>query len=421
MTNQNRRVVNTIRRAATPGPVQRKSIRNRTQATARKLLKRRVLRRRRGATAPVVRLDPPEYIPQEGGLHMLGLHSFAQHMTDEGWQMQEGLALAGYRLWGPGYPDDQRDVPTILNLAAPVRTLIVQDKREWDPGSSTCLNKDAGFQNYHHLSHRPDIFKLTICKDAHQEPHYHRDAAEQMGYHGWIAYYHPDIVCALAPYIRREHLIRTWHSVDPAKIPPYGANPRDRTCLLSGNAARDYYPLRNRLYANAQYLPVETRSFPGYAANGPDTDNYLFALTHYKVAICTASRLGYALRKLIEATACGCRVITNLPEIDVLPEIEGNLIRISSDIPLHALSKLIRHTADTYEKDKQEDFAKRAQAFYDYRRRGRELAAEIERLRLNYGKDANAAPTPHDEVPEGSPPDSVAPGSPTNLGDAELR
>lgn len=326
----------------------------------------------------------PAYVhdPDRPARDFLAVAAFQRHMTDEGWQLQEGLRHAGYRLWGHGYPDADVDVNTILKKTQP-GVMIVQDKREWDSGRAGCFEKGHDFRHVEVLARDPSIFRVTICKDAHQDPGYHADFANQIGCHAWITYYHADAICPLSAYLRRQHLLRTWHSVDADKVPPYSPDNR-RTCLLSGAHGMRVYPLRHRLFRNAQYLPVETREHPGYAAEGCDTDNFLFALAHYKVAICTASSLNYALRKIIEATACGCRVITNLPAWDALPMIDGNLIRVPSHISLPEISALISRAANEYDPATQAAFAAAACDFYDFRRRGRELAAAIDALRQNY-------------------------------------
>lgn len=314
----------------------------------------------------------------------LGLHSFARHMTDEGAQLQNGLQTAGYTMWGRQYPNAATDVVRILRDASP-GVAVIQDKREWDPARPGCFDKEAAFQHVAALQADNRIFKVTVCKDAHHDPEYHAAFAADIGCHAWITYYHPDSICRLAPYLRRQHLLRTWHSINPEFVPPFTDQDR-RGCLLSGNATPRYYPLRARLVKNAAYLPLEVRAHPGYHADGSDTNDYLFALSHYKVAICTASRLGYALRKLIEATACGCRVITDLPAYDVLPEIDENLVRISPDIKLHDMAQLINRLAAEYDPAQQEHYAKRACRFYDYRQRGFALAQAIDTMRANYNE-----------------------------------
>lgn len=325
------------------------------------------------------------YAPERSERLFLGLESFARHMTDEGFQLQEGLRLQGYSLWGKGYPAPYAvtDVGKILRDRTP-GVVIVQDKREWDPSRSGCFDKSAAFHRVGRLALQKDVFRVTICKDAQQDPDYHGHFANEIGAHAWIVYYHPNAICPLAPYLRRPHLIRTYHSVDPAKVPAFRAEGR-RPCLLSGSLSRAAYPLRYRLAQHASVIPgMDVQKHPGYHAEGCETDDYLSLLSCYRVSIATASKYGYALRKIIESTACGCRVITDLPAFDVLPEIDDNLVRISPDMHLLEMADLIRRVEAEYDAERQEFFAKKAVEYYDFRRRGEAIAQAIERLRKTY-------------------------------------
>jgi hypothetical protein len=126
---------------------------------------------------------------------------------------------------------------------------------------------------------------------------------------------------------------------------------------------------------------------PGYAMAGCATPAFLQILNRFKVAICTSSVYGYALRKIIEATACGCVVVTDFPADEILPEIDDNLVRIHPRIGLPRLAALIGRLTDSYEIDLQRHYAERARAFYDYRAIGCRLAADIEALRCSYSRD----------------------------------
>lgn len=362
---------------------------NRQRQTIRKTGTRRqtVIRVHRtgpSPPSPPPKLDPRSYLPDETRQDQLffGLESFAKHMTDEGWQLQEGLRLAGYEMWGRGYPNNSVDVPQILKQRR-VKTAIMQDKREWDAGREGCLDKHAAFLHSQELRRDRSIFRVTVLKDAHQDAKYHADAADEIGCHAWITYYLPDAVARLAPYVRRQHLIRTYHTVDAAAVPPYNAEGR-RCCLLSGAVRKDVYPLRHRLSSYAEYLPIEVKGHPGYHADGPETPDFLYMLSQYRIAICTASIYNYALRKIIEATACGCVVITDLGDNDPLPEIDGNLVRVPRTIPLHEMRELILNLSNSYDPVRQAHFAEKAKAFYDYRVQGCRLAQAIESMRLAY-------------------------------------
>jgi hypothetical protein len=314
---------------------------------------------------------------------MLGMEPFINHTTDEGWQLQCGLEFAGYDLWGPRFANDCADVAEILARTNP-QTVIVQDKREWDPANPACFDHGVAFHNLDALRERDDVFRLTICKDAHHSTEYYRRCYEEMGCDAWIVYYNPDKVAELCPAVQRDRLIRTYHSLDAGAVPPFRAERVDG-CLLSGALHDRVYPLRTRLAEQVDALPrTDLLKHPGYGDNGSHTRKYLSLLSRYKVAICTVSIFQYTLRKLIEATACGCRVITDLPEGEVLPEIDDNMIRVPSCITVAEMAETIRRAMDGYEPERQREYARKALARYDYCMTGHLLARDIERLRESH-------------------------------------
>ena len=313
----------------------------------------------------------------------LAVESMSRHMTDEGWQLMLGLSHASYMLAGRRCDYDETDVRRILDALRP-GTVVVQDKREWDVKDGEFRDDEARFTDVGALCERQDVFKLTVLKDSHQRPAYHRESAEEMGVHGWVIYYHPDVVLRNAPYVRREHLVRTYHSLDPALVPEYGSVPRRSEALLSG-AVSGVYPLRTRLINNIERLHIAKYvKHPGYHRAGCATPGYLKTLAEYRVAICTSSIYGYALRKIVEATACGCRVITDLPVDEVLPEIDGNLTRVAVDISVREMRRLLKDLCETYRPETQRAYAERAKTWYDYRATGQRLAQDIETLRTSY-------------------------------------
>lgn len=311
----------------------------------------------------------------------LAIKQFEQHMSNEGWQLQKGLEASGYRLCGRGLEISSNDVVKILAQTRP-DIAILQDKREWDPKNQACLRKNEEFVNFSSLGKRNDMFRLTVLKDAQHNVVDNARTAEVCKIHAWIIYYHPAMVHRLAPYSRPQHYVRTWHSLDPAQIPAFEAE-RIKIGLLSGATSPVVYPLRTRLFASG-LKHIQKLLHPGYHANGSATEDYLRTLSQFKVAICTSSIYGYALRKIIEATACGCRVVTDLPADEILPEIDGNLIRVPPDIEAGTLDELCRLAAEEWDADRQQEYHKRAVAFYDFRRRGRELSEAIEALRVSY-------------------------------------
>lgn len=338
---------------------------------------------------------PPYTGPEIDPRPRVGLTTAANklHVTDEAWQLFAGLEHAGYALcgWGidtptPGGPKkDWRCVPGVLWEIGP-GVVAVQDRRETDgltAGGRRCPGPDMRLIHLEVLRDRPDVFKVGVVKDAQSDGPMHRAAAEECGTHAWITYYSPETVCRLAPFVRRANVVRTWHTLDPAAVPPYSPAGREG-CLLSG-AVSAAYPLRQRLIREIDKLPgVRLLKHPGYHRNGCQTPAYIQGLAGYKAAICTASVYGYALRKLIEATAAGCVVITDLPASDPLPEIDGNLIRVRPDIPTPDLADLLRSVYAGYDPERQRHYAARALEWYDYRSMGVRLAADIEILRRGY-------------------------------------
>lgn len=311
----------------------------------------------------------------------LAVETMRRHMSDEGWQLFAGLEHAGYTLAGARLPVDNTHVPTILKRTG-AGVVVVQDKREWDPQLRGFNNPADEFKQVQQLAERDDLFRVTVVKDSHHMPVYHRRSAEEIGCHAWIIYYHPRIVCHLAPYLRPEHCIRVYHTVDKYQVPKRLTN--NEGCLLSG-AMSGHYPLRNLLLQRLSWLPnTRYMKHPGYGATGSATPQYLSKLSKFKVAICTSSRYGYALRRLIEATACGCRVLTDLPEDEIVPYIDNNFVRICYTTPIPIIANKLRWMMDTYDRDRQHYFSEQAKQYFDYRISGLRLASEIEYVRQNY-------------------------------------
>lgn len=328
-------------------------------------------------------LPVPEFKPSPDSTSCLalGVASMKDHMTDEGWQITHGLSLNGYKHTGYGLELPLTDLRDIIHSHSP-GTLVLQDKREWEIERGSFRDPHAQFRSVNYLQNHPEIFKLTILKDAQQRPMWHAEAAKEMACHAWIVYYHPDIVHHLASYTRRQHLIRTYHTLDPAVVPAYSPENRNG-CIFSG-AVSGAYPERQRIL-NMRGLPITYMRHPGYHRRGCNTPEYLKTLSQFKVAICTSSIYGYALRKIIESVAAGCRVITDLPVEDKLPVIDTNLVRINPDIEQHELTDLIRRLESEYDPELQQGYAEDAVEFYNYRYVTYHLARDIRLMREHYG------------------------------------
>lgn len=348
-----------------------------------------ILRMPRSRSA-IVHCPAPEYTPNDEGSSSkvaLAVESMRHHMSDEGYQIMQGLEEGGYTLAGYQCCYNSVNVKEIIRHFDP-QTMVIQDKREWDLRPVDFREKNAKFRYIEYLKDRPSIFKVTVVKDAQQRPEYHQLSANEMGVHAWIVYYNPLIVSRLAPYIRPRHMIRTWHSIDSRLVPLFlpGSKERQRRkgCLLSG-AVGPAYPLRTLLTRRVSQLPdTDLLPHPGYHMRKCHTPGFLTTLSNYKVAICTSSIYGYSLRKIIEATACGCRVVTDLPTDEVLPFIDGNLVRVPSSIGVTAMGRILERLYEDYNPEIQFAYADDAMRWYDYRQVGLRLCQDIETLRKGY-------------------------------------
>ncbi len=305
---------------------------------------------------------------------MLAVPSMERHMSDEGHQLALALQAGGYELYGGGWTTTH--VREILKNDPAV--VMVQDQHEWNSGH--LAKKEEFFHGIGALAERPDVFRLTVMKDTHRQYESNKWHSRQIECHAWITYYDVRITLHTLSWLRPQHLIRTWHTLDSKLVPPFSVD--RQTCLLSGSLG-GAYPLRTRIH-EAGLRDVTFLRHPGYNNRGTSTPGYLEKLSQFKVAICTASKFGYALRKLIEATACGCVVITDLPSDEVLPEIDDNLIRVSPDVKMAELNELIQHHANGWHPSLQEKFAEAAKRRYDWAVEGTRLANEIERTRSGY-------------------------------------
>jgi hypothetical protein len=317
-------------------------------------------------------LKQPQYVQSDGINVGFAVESMSRHMTDEGWQLFLGLYDAGYTLHGKGITTP--DVSAVHGM----KVALVQDKREWE-GKTADRSGELALINVGCLRDQVNVFKGTVLKDAQHDSLYNWNAAHEIGAHFWVTYYHPTIVKHLSSFVREQHLVRTYHSVDKHYVPDY--KPRSRSCILSG-AVSGAYPLRTRLFkSNGPWMKV---AHPGYHRKGTDTPQYLRLLSQHKVAICTSSVYGYAVRKIIEATACGCKVLTDLPIDDVLPHIDGNLFRVHPYESTERIITFVDELTRTYDPSLQQHYAELAKQHYDYRVLGSKLADDIEMLRQNY-------------------------------------
>jgi hypothetical protein len=141
------------------------------------------------------------------------------------------------------------------------------------------------------------------------------------------------------------------------------------------------YPLRQLAFANAAQLGLVILCHPGYGNGGSKTQEYLKLLSKYRVHVATASRFGFALRKIIESVAVGCTPVTDLPFYDKLPRIDERLLRIEGDSCVSSLGNAIEAADRNWDLFEVRDAAYEAMAFYDYRASAYRITVDLETLK----------------------------------------
>lgn len=312
----------------------------------------------------------------------LAVESMRLHTSSEGWELFLALQHAGFTLHGHNVGDSLTDVREILARESP-GTVVLQDAREY-LGHTIGRGRNPAVPFTHADALRGcGAFVGTILKDAHSRPEFHRASALEIGCHFTVCYYAVPIVCHLAPFVRREHVVRTYHTIDPALVPPYSCEGR-QGAVISG-AVSGAYPLRQSLInARHRIRGLDVLRHPGYGASGCHTPEYLRTLSRYKVSICTSSVFGYALRKIVESAAAGCVVVSDLPADEVLPAIDQNVVRVHPSIEPRQVGRLVERLLDVYDPQRQAEFARKAIETYSYFTEGIRLSREIEQLRRNY-------------------------------------
>lgn len=324
---------------------------------------------------------PTYHYKPEGPRLGLAVQSMSEHMTDEGWQIFEGLSHNNYILCGHNLPEPSTVVPTLIQKYQP-SVVFLQDKREWAPSHRDFRDRNARFTGVVALARRPDIFKLTILKDAQHRPHYHKQSANEIGCHAWVCYYHPRIVKHIANYVRSEHIIRTYHTINTAHLPPF--NSTRKPALLSG-AVSPAYPFRTAIVQRIRQFPdLAYLHHPGYHRRGCHTPAYLAEIAKYKVHVCTTSMYGYCLRKIIESVAVGTIPLTDLPTDDILPHIQPALVHFSADNSIAEINDIIANLVSNYNIEERYYYATLAQTYYSHIYQTALLAQNIETLRKNY-------------------------------------
>jgi len=298
---------------------------------------------------------------------------YEKHTTDEGLQLQRGLEHAGWKLCGVGYDDGCADVAELLRRHKP-DVVFVQDVRDWLATCNICFRKDLTFTNLQALR---DVRAFTVCKDAWNWDTEHGWIAHTIGARAILHYYAESVVrdCA-ASWIAPYRTLRIHHSVDADLCSEVWTVDRKRA-LVSG-AKSAVYPLRDKAIGHAAQLGLDVRRHPGYGNKGADTPNYLRDVSGYRVHVATASRWEVAFRKIIESVALGCTPVTNLRADDVLPEIDGALVRVRTDCTFDELNDAIRRADALWDADERMEWARKAWAYYDWRTAGTRNAELME-------------------------------------------
>jgi hypothetical protein len=219
-------------------------------------------------------------------------------------------------------------------------------------------------------------FKAVVVKDAATSLPYQAQFFDEAGADAAIVYYHPRSVEQHSGWLQGKALIRTYHSVNVADLDPIDLRRPRGGAVVSGAVSKSY-PLRQRVVRDKALLGIDVLKHPGYGNAGSTTPAYLRHIARYKVHIATASMFGFALRKMIESVAVGCTVITDLPAFDVLPAIDGALIRVKPTIGLRELRTVISDQLRFWDLDERLEWSAKARDFYDYRSIGRTLDLAI--------------------------------------------
>jgi hypothetical protein len=130
--------------------------------------------------------------------------------------------------------------------------------------------------------------------------------------------------------------------------------------------------------AAASQLDLWYQRHPGYGNRGSRTADYLRMLSGYKVHVATASKYGFALRKIIESVACGATPITDLPWYDELPLIDSGIVRVHGDITVEELAQVIDRAEEDWCTVDRRALAACARVRYDYRAEGARLDALLD-------------------------------------------
>lgn len=306
---------------------------------------------------------------------LLGVDALRRHMTDEAWQLQQGVEQAGFIACGRGLTFNETDCRKILSVHAPDVALI-QDRREWGPGS---WHPEAAFRSVTDLAWARDVVRATVFKDVGSDQVGQYAHHKTLRPHLYVIYSSAEMLKSLAPWVPARRCIRTYHSVDANAVPAFSAD-RLNTVLLSGAVDPEFYPLRAaaaRWIAQGKLTGVKHLEHPGYHDQGSITPAFLQTLSRYKVHLATASAYGFCLRKIIESVVCGCTCVTTLPAEDEIPAIDPALFRIPHNVTCRELQEILDVTVADWDPERAEHYAKIALDRFHYSHIYATLADEL--------------------------------------------
>lgn len=292
----------------------------------------------------------------------------------------DGLAAAGFVQAGFDNPIDMTDVAAAIeNTGAGIAVFWPRHYWDWSWRQRPDTDERHMLRNWWPVAEDDSIMRVAIVHDVGDDRHRldcYRRWHDMIQPHVYVVWYHPDTILEHLPEIRYGKTVRTWHVVDESECPALDAMADRKVGCLSGAINRTHYPLRCQAYLMWKQQRagecLEYIKHPGYTCLSPRSCEFMSQLAGYKVALCTASRYKRALRKIVEATCAGCRVVTDLPACDVLPEIDRNLVRVPPDISDVNLLERIVGAAKSWSFEEQATVAiscrKRYDCFYEGRR-----------------------------------------------------
>lgn len=307
---------------------------------------------------------------------IFGNIDYKSHMSTEGMEFQRGLETAGWIITGKGfYPNHERDVLAVLDKHRP-DVVLVHDKRDFDPSHGGFMGGIMP-QNLDMLA-ESKVFKIAVVKDAGSSIEYHKAFCEQIKADAVVTYYHDQSVLKLSPWLANYKLLRTYHTVDADEIAKLNLTGGRLRAIVTG-AVSSVYPTRKRAIENRMFIGLDVFPHPGYDNKRASTPSYLAALSQYRVHVATASAYGFALRKIIESVAVGTTPVTNLPIYDVLPFIDGALVRISADASREEIKDAVARADASWNLSERLHFSRLACQHYNWHVMGEALSELIER------------------------------------------